>query len=451
MFCKQKINSMNSHQTRLQTEINLRIIRLLLIVLTISSAIFIWQTRLSVQKETRASMDLAAQLLQISLTQSVHQKLSNANWLSQIRHLKPTRHFKIHIRDSANHWIAIATPLTPLSLLPPSWFINLMKIETSPVMYSLMTADKHIVQILIESNSPDEITEAWQEIQTFILMLIGFSISLLITVHLIFKQVLQAVSQILIRLTAIQKADYQKLPRFSLTEFHQIAEAVNQLMDSLQDTQQQNRQLSLHLLTIQELERRRLAMELHDEFSQSLTAIKTLAIAGQRSSSVNQLPAILTTIIEIAEQMFAAVRLMMKQLHPLILTELGLIASLQDLVQSWKRKLPELNIDLKINSELDQLDHQIAIHVFRIIQESITNTVRHAQAQYLIIELIINHHQLTILIKDNGIGNSQLKFGFGLLGMQSRILSLNGSFNCLSIDNQGTQLIIQLPLKCQPD
>jgi len=142
---------------------------------------------------------------------------------------------------------------------------------------------------------------------------------------------------------------------------------------------------------------------------------------------------------------------MMKNLHPLILTELGLTASLHDLVNHWQHCTPALKIHLVYFTQVDDIPVKIAIQIFRIIQEAITNTVRHAQARHLAIRLeviVLPSPTLILQIEDDGIGcdTASLSLGFGLLGIKARVKSLAGAFSLESAKNQGGKINIRLPV-----
>ena len=144
---------------------------------------------------------------------------------------------------------------------------------------------------------------------------------------------------------------------------------------------------------------------------------------------------------------------MMHQLHPLILTELGLKATLEDLLDHWSARHPELSLAIACPDEVDNLEHKITIQVFRVVQECLTNIVRHAQAKKVNIDLEIEHkngagRRLRLEVKDDGKGGTpeMMKSGFGLLSMRERINSLGGEFTIQTQPHQGMRVIASIPL-----
>ena len=159
---------------------------------------------------------------------------------------------------------------------------------------------------------------------------------------------------------------------------------------------------------------------------------------------------ITTSMIEICDQLMTVVRSMMKQLHPLILTELGLKATLEDLLQHWEARNASTVFTLHYDDAVDQIEQTIVIQIFRVIQESLTNIIRHAQARQVNISLQIqpDSDKLILLITDDGLGCDldQLSSGFGLLGMKERIKLLGGDFEIHSQVNKGLQIKAEIPL-----
>ena len=157
------------------------------------------------------------------------------------------------------------------------------------------------------------------------------------------------------------------------------------------------------------------------------------------------------SIVSICNHLMLVVRSMMQQLHPLVLTELGLKACLEDLTQHWSERNPDLNFIIDCDERIDNIDKNIAIQIFRVIQECLTNVIRHAQATEVAIRLTIITQpiaELNLSISDNGIGCDldHHQPGFGLLGMKERIKSLNGEISFASAPKQGMRVNARVAL-----
>ena len=281
-----------------------------------------------------------------------------------------------------------------------------------------------------------------------------------LAVNLAFNKALKSIAIIVNALKIIETGQYrQKLPDFSILEYDSIAKAINHMTTQLNASQQENRALTQHSLAIQEDERQRLSQELHDELGQSLTAIKVMAVTAGRSQAgaVGTRADIKQTtdaIISVCDHLMDVVRSMMHQLHPLVLAELGLKATMEDLLHHWAIRNPALELTLDCPDEVDALEQKITIQVFRIVQECLTNIVRHAQAKQATIKLEIVGHSimgrtLRLQIMDDGLGceADKIKTGFGLLGMRERINSMDGELTIQTGPQQGMSIIANIPLK----
>jgi two-component system sensor histidine kinase UhpB len=137
-----------------------------------------------------------------------------------------------------------------------------------------------------------------------------------------------------------------------------------------------------------------------------------------------------------------------------VLTELGLKATMEDLLYHWAVRNPELKLTLECSNAVDGLEQKIAIQVFRVIQECLTNIVRHARATQAQITMAVNPntHTLHLQVSDNGQGCNiaQTKHGFGLLGMKERIKSLGGNLSFHTGPHQGMRVIASIPLSRKP-
>lgn len=189
-----------------------------------------------------------------------------------------------------------------------------------------------------------------------------------------------------------------------------------------------------------------MAQELHDELGQSLTAIKVMAIsAGYKNVDTAKIN---RDISQLCDHLMQVVRSMMRQLHPLMLPELGLKATLEDMVAQWQVRCPGLAICLHCDDAVDKFSKLISIQLFRVIQECLTNINRHAQADEVSIILQASEERVNLRIKDNGVGCdlSKLTSGFGLLGVQERIKSLGGVVDLYSTVEQGFVVEVLIPI-----
>jgi len=214
--------------------------------------------------------------------------------------------------------------------------------------------------------------------------------------------------------------------------------------------QRQQEEFAHILINSQELERKRIASELHDGIGQHLMLIKNSAeLSRQRTTDTDT--SSLQSISEHASDAISETRSIMTGLRPVVIDRLGLVPALEDML---KRSASSADLDLETNLEaLDQTwSENKRIAIFRLIQESTNNVIKHANATRLSVTATAQKTEIIIEIKDNGRGISSTKqnvdtaaTSLGLTGMRERCKLLGGSLNIQSKPNLGTTVRIQIP------
>jgi two-component system, NarL family, sensor histidine kinase UhpB len=204
----------------------------------------------------------------------------------------------------------------------------------------------------------------------------------------------------------------------------------------LAETLLENQRLALNYVEMQERERKTLARDLHDELGQYVNAIKLDAVSIRQAAADR--PAIRASaqvVIANADRVYEVLRGLIRQLRPVGLDELGLVAALEDCVGEWRSRLPAVQIELSCAAELDALSESRALVVFRLVQEALTNVARHSSATRVKIEIArAASAGIDISIVDNGCG-ADLGVrgnGLGLIGMRERVAALGGSISVSS-------------------
>lgn len=432
----------------LQFRLNLVIALSMLLIVGMGAVFTIYSARQSVYEEIMSSVTLALQSIDSSLSKSEFSDDSINDWQSRIGIPESTRHLSLQLVP-VNHYDKVTTELKPVATKNPTsvpnWFIWWVKPIPLTIIRKL-EIQNNTFQIIIHDNPNDEIIEAWGEARGLLGLIILQSLLVWVLVHMMLGRVLKSVPVILKGLEYIEAGDYQqRLPDFSLPEFSRISAAFNHAASALEQTHQENRYLTRRSLTVQEEERRILSQELHDELGQSLTGIKVIATAIAKKTPDSQDE--IDSILNICDHLFAVVRAMMRRLRPTVLDELGLEASLEDMLGHWRAQNSQITVTMQIDSVMASPDNPANIHLFRIVQESLNNITRHAQATAVIIRLKQDSKLMILTITDNGHGYDpeQITPGFGLLGMRERAESLGGQFSLQTQTGSGTFIRIKVP------
>ena len=229
---------------------------------------------------------------------------------------------------------------------------------------------------------------------------------------------------------------------------HRIA-----LERALESALEENRRLSQAHVRLQEAERRRLARELHDELGQHLNAIKIEAVSLRRCAADDpaELSRGASAIVDSADHLHAVVRDMTRSLRPAGLDELGVQAALEDYVQSWRSRFPEVDVTLDVSGELEGLGEAVNITLYRLVQEALTNVSRHARARHVRITLgrASGAADVRIELSDDGSGSVSpwQSDGVGLIGMRERVESLGGSLSVVTRPQSGFTVSASLPVE----
>lgn len=226
----------------------------------------------------------------------------------------------------------------------------------------------------------------------------------------------------------------------------QLATALNEI-----------RRLGRRAVDVQESERRALAREMHDELGQYLVAIRldATSIRDNAGSTPAAASAVAATIVNHVEHVQSVVRDIIGRLRPAGLDELGLAAALENCIEDWRRRLPEAGIHLLIQGDLDGLDEDVSLALYRLTQESLTNASRHAAASRVQIALMEETgpdgvRKVAFSAEDNGCGATMPASGggFGLAGMRERVQSLGGAFLVESRPGEGFR--VRASVCCAP-
>lgn len=221
---------------------------------------------------------------------------------------------------------------------------------------------------------------------------------------------------------------------------------------ALEVKQAELRDLSRRVTEAQENERRVLAHELHDELGQSLNAIKIEAVLVRNLSRSTQpeIHSAALAVIHLTDHVYEVVRSMTSRLRPVALDELGLIGALEHGLSAWRKLAPTAEFVAAFRDVPEDLDESIAMALYRVVQESVTNILRHSGATQVVIVLAAGSPlpSLHLSVRDNGQGAdlSTIRRGLGLVGMRERIEGLGGTFALASEPGAGFLIDVTVPL-----
>jgi signal transduction histidine kinase len=221
----------------------------------------------------------------------------------------------------------------------------------------------------------------------------------------------------------------------------------------------QNRELIKHITQVRESERNELARELHDVFGQYLAAIDVnAAVACKYAENDEKLQPVLQTIHSSATHLIEVTRSQLQSIKQPNIQSMGLSASIESLLSQWLVSFPNYQLSSSIDVEDSWVSNEIGLSIYRCVQEGLSNIVKHAGANTILISVstqinkvspITKAKEIVLIIQDNGVGlssNKRSDSGLGIIGMRERINALSGEFSAAAAKTSGTEIRIKVPL-----
>lgn len=221
--------------------------------------------------------------------------------------------------------------------------------------------------------------------------------------------------------------------------------------EELNQTTEKLHQLTAHLQSILEEERKRIGREIHDELGQQLTAIKMDVAWIEKKTPVEAtlVKEKLKNIITLLDGSNQSIRRILSELRPNILDDYGLPEAMAWLSNQFTGNTGIPVVFLSTETDI-KLPETMATCIFRLYQEALTNITRYADATKVTVALSIINKHLHFTVEDNGRGFDtallQTKKSFGILGMKERVISVKGDFRLISVPGKGTKIAVDIPL-----
>ena len=216
------------------------------------------------------------------------------------------------------------------------------------------------------------------------------------------------------------------------------------------------RGLSARLISAQEEERSRIARELHDDFNQrlALLAVDLERLAGRQPASREDFSDCLESLLRRTKELSSDVHRLSHQLHPSILDHLGLVAAIRIFCKELSGQ-HGIHIELAHHEVPRQLSNDVALCLYRIVQEALRNVIKHSGAESARVELSGTAEELALQISDTGTGfdpgSVRARGGLGLLSMRERLRLVSGKISFERLEPSGTRIEVRVPMPVSED
>lgn len=355
-----------------------------------------------------------------------------------------------HLRHVRVHWLNPGEPekaAVPFEAGLDGWLGTVLAGEHHDSTRMLVLDDGRRVALSVDARN--EVDEVWDSLQQ---LLAVCAVALAMSLLSISWAVRRGLRLLAALLHALRQVAHGQLDvRLQVTggpQARQLAGHFNQMAAAIEQAQADNQQLTGALLAVQEQERTRLAQALHDDLGQYVAGIRAqvclLQLCAHQPERVRQTT---QTLERNCAGLQFGFRALVQDLYPVALQHLPMAEALDQLVSQW-RASQAIECHLRVGAQLPALSSTRRTHLYRLLQEALTNVARHAHARQVRIRLQRGANGLRLLVRDDGSGASQPgRPGVGLHSMAERARSLGGELRILTRPGAGWALALTIPLE----
>ncbi len=436
---------------KLNLQVRLAIIVLIFFVLAVvlQVARSTYVAQITIREEAESVAVLLNQLFDIAGAESqlpLNGQLSERYPVEKLVLLENIRHLDVRIQ-SADFDYPEVNQDPRSSINAPPWYIALVYPDDALEIRTFVQANGDIISIY--SDPGNQIEAVWFETRARIIASFLFLLILLVVLVFFSTLWMKPVEVINDVLEKVEDGDFsRRISRFSLPEFRDIGDRINHLTSRLGASKSENERLVRKSITVQEEERRHLAQELHDSLGQSVSAIKAIAVSIEERTKITD-PLVADSvkyIEEVADAAYSSVRNLMVSLRPAVLDELGLIQALNQMADDWNLHHEDTFCRFRVEGNYINLDQDLQINIYRIVQEALTNISKYANAENVSIT-ISGDEIISLLIIDDGKGfdMNTMTRNMGLTGIRDRVTLMRGELELASRPGNGVSIQIEIP------
>ena len=363
------------------------------------------------------------------------------------------RHVRAELIAPDGHLLAQSRLQTPEDSAP-AWFYRIAVSGMPTKVLALPDTYARTGTLILHADPHNEVAEAWSDVTlTLNIMAVFFSMVLALA-FLTIRAALAPLRDVCDALLRIGSGDLSARVEPNVSrELMPLRDGFNAMAGRLVEMDRQNRALNEQIINLQEEERAELARDLHDDVAPFVFAV------GADAAMIRQYLAkgVSAEIGPRAEAIAEAVRHMQRHLKDVLgrlapgaLLDLGLSGAVENLIAFWKTRRPL--IAFSHNADGEPLDPPLDAVAFRVVQECVSNAIRHGDPSAIDIAILVDDDAATIVVTDDGAGFSggTTRFGFGLTGMNERVRSVGGTLSVRNREStRGVVIRAVLPLRPQ--
>jgi two-component system, NarL family, sensor histidine kinase UhpB len=426
----------------------------LLAILAIGGTFAFWDAARQVRTEMRAAISVGEHIAQTAVDDATVAPNRLQRLEGLIREFDGNRHLRALLIDR-NNQVALASQLESPNTRVPEWFHQLLDRESQIARIKLPPEFSDYEALVLTTDAGNELAEKWGDIGLALALLVTFCAFVLGLVYWTLARGLRPLEDLNVAFVRVGRGDYgPRVAESGAMELARLAREFNQMVACLSTMKLQNARLNEQLANVQEEERADLARELHDEIGPFLFAVGLDISAIHQIVNANddistQLASRLEAIREAIAHMQKHLKIILGRLRPTVLLDLGLAQAIDNLIDFWKGRHPDVVFNLKVTPEsfAELLDEGI----YRLVRESLSNALRHGHPTEIDIRVEFETEDtVAIDVVDDGGGMKPPKptIGFGITGMQERVTLLGGTISVGNrSDGKGVVVSARLPFQ----
>ncbi len=429
----------------LRTRLNLLVALVLVLGLAANIGRLVLEAGPRIQAEDDSVIRLAREFVDASVADLKGSSNPEVKLAGIVDGLQKLRHISVALaRDGAPEDSA-PVDADPLRVdAPPEWFVAMVRPEPTRLRIPIVVDGTSYGTLSIASHPTDEIAEIWDSIVTQIQFGSAIAVALLILTMLVVSRALAPIQSLADAMADLETGRYDtRVVPTGSAEIAAICAKLNHLAATLEDAVADKQRLAERVVSLQDVERKEIARELHDEFGPYLFALRAHATALMRMADAAT-PDIVglrkhgTAMLEQVNALQQFNRRVLDRLRPAGLSELGLDEALAALVRFWRGAHPDVTVDTDISDALGPIGETAELTIYRVVQEALTNAFRHSGATQVSVTIepvsgAGRGQSARVRVSDNGRGlPPDHKLGLGLTGMRERVMALGGTMTVTS-------------------
>jgi two-component system sensor histidine kinase UhpB len=420
----------------LRGQVLLSVVLALLLGFAVETAIACRQAQSSVGNEMRRALQTGSGIVADAVA-SLPATARTTYLTRLVRGFDGDRHIRLTLA-AGGVTLAASRPAPPEAV--PAWFVRLIAAPRQAMSRTLPGG----MTLTLVTDPRNEISESWGQLRDGVFALLVFCVLVLLFLAIAMARAVRPLKKLNAQFESLGGGDYDaRMDVSGPREVSSMAAGFNRMAERLGVLEASNRRLSGQMLAIQEEERADLARDLHDEMGPLLFSVR-MGASGIAAEAEPEIAARARAIEDAATRMQAYVREILKQLRPN--EGMDLAQAIGNLALFWRRQSGDVDVTLAMNRDVG-LAPEMDAAIFRLVQEAVTNAVRHGGARHIHVGILPDGETLRVVIEDDGRGlAASPREGMGLKGMRERLAEFSGRLSLRPRHDGGAVLTAELPL-----